>query len=495
MKTTIGRNDASWKPAVLLARVLAVAGFLFGAASGWAQLFPPGGGGGLTNAPLDSWSFNDTNNWTDDASNAPVSFTNITGRWFGDGTSMTLDSTNPAWLNYNVYEPTGATNLTVDQGSFFMWFAPDWAGTNEGGNGPGQYGRLIEVGAYTPDASFGWWSLYCDPAGANLYFSVQPGDGSTTTYLTAPIAWASNYWHFVALTYCATNTAIYLDGVLATNGPGLSNWPGTNVLAGGFYLGSDSNGLNQASGSFDDLYTYNVPLDASAIASGYNLFWADYYLTPWNTAMFNLSPAPSSPSTNSTGIDVITGQGDLITIGSASSCANGTNAYNVWITNVVATLENNGTMNLMFTIEGGSNGVPFDVFANSVLSFGPNGVPWAWMGQGYQCTTYLLTNLPPTTCFLILGTPQDSSGIAGLTDAYQLLVSKTDPNNPYSDPDGLLIGWEILLGLNPHINNTATASERANYGYTTADWLDDVTGVKSGTVGLDNEGNVLTVSQ
>jgi hypothetical protein len=52
---------------------------------------------------------------------------------------------------------------------------------------------------FTPGASFGWWSLYTDPAGANLYFTVQPGDGSTTTYLTAPIAWASNSWHFIAL--------------------------------------------------------------------------------------------------------------------------------------------------------------------------------------------------------------------------------------------------------------------------------------------------------
>ena len=40
-----------------------------------------------------------------------------------------------------------------------FWFAPYWAGTNEGGTGPGQWSRLIEVGSYTPDASYGWWSL------------------------------------------------------------------------------------------------------------------------------------------------------------------------------------------------------------------------------------------------------------------------------------------------------------------------------------------------
>jgi len=82
-----------------LVHAIMVAGILSGAASGLAQMLPPGGGGGLTNTPLNSWSFNDTNTWTSDSSNAPASLSNITGSWFGDGTSMTLNSTNPAWLN------------------------------------------------------------------------------------------------------------------------------------------------------------------------------------------------------------------------------------------------------------------------------------------------------------------------------------------------------------------------------------------------------------
>ena len=79
---------------------------------------------------------------------------------------------------------------------------------------------------------------------------------------------ASNYWHLIALTYSATNTALFLDGVLATNGPGITSWPGTNVLAGGFFIGSDSNGVIQAQGAFDDLYTYNVPLDTNTVYYG-----------------------------------------------------------------------------------------------------------------------------------------------------------------------------------------------------------------------------------
>jgi hypothetical protein len=407
---------------------------------------------------------------------------------------VTLDSTNPAWLNYNVYEATGATNLTMAQGSFFLWFAPAWAGTNEGGNGPGQWGRLIEAGAYTPDASFGWWSLYCDPAGANLYFSVQPGDGSTTTYLTAPIAWTSNYWHFVALSYCATNTALYVDGLLVTNGAGLSNWPGTNVLAGGFYLGSSSNGLNQASGSFDDLYTYNVPLSASAIANGFDSFWPDYYLTPENY-MADIVSAPSNPSTNMVTPDVITGAGYLQANGPVSAHIYGTNAYQVWITNVTATAVSNGTTAISFTIEGGQDGSMYDVFATGALEAPLANALWYWMGQAGHFTNYTISITSPNA-FLILGTPSDTDS-DGLTDSYELLISHTDPNNPRSNLDGILDGWDVLLGLNPQTSNVNTPSERANYGYTLADWLNTITGVqgKSGTIRTDNEGNVQTVSQ
>jgi hypothetical protein len=115
------------------------------------------------------------------------------------------------------------------------------------------------------------------------------------------------------------------------------------------------------------------------------------------------------------------------------------------------------------------------------------------MGQGTNSGIYTL-NVVATDAFLMLGTPQDSDG-DGLTDAYELLVSHTDPHNPYSNLDGILDGWEILLGLNPTINNFTSPSQRSNYGYTTADWLNAVTGIRGGTITTDNEGNVQSVSQ
>jgi hypothetical protein len=495
MKAIKRGNDSSWKSSVHLARASIVTGLLFCAASGLAQLLPPGGKSYPSYTPLDSWSFQDSTNWTSDLGYAPVSFTNLNFSRLGNGASLVVDTNIPAWLQYNVYEDDGTTNLTVDVGSVTFWFAADWSSTNDanGGLGPQEYGRLLEVGGYTPDSSYGWWSIYVDDVGANIYFSAQTNDGSGNTYtLSAPIDWTTNYFHFVALTYSSTNVSLYLDGQLATNDPGgLSVWPGNDVLANGFYIGSDSNGVLQAHGLFNTVATYNYPLASNDVQIIFNWDYTLYMIDPWNTAMENLSSANSSPSTGSTP-DVITGAGYLQWDGAVTPIYS-TNAYQVWITNITATAVGSGTENVTFTIQGGQAGYYYDVFAAGALQSPITNAIWFWMGQGNSGNTYTLP-ITSANAFLILGTPLDSDG-DGLTDAYELLVSHTDPHNADSNLDGILDGWEILLGLNPQTSNLTQPSTRANYGYTPADWLNQVSGIKSGTINLDNEGNVLTVSQ
>jgi hypothetical protein len=121
-------------------------------------------------------------------------------------------------------------------------------------------------------------------------------------------------------------------------------------------------------------------------------------------------------------------------------------------------------MKLTFTIQGGFDGVPYDTFVNSILDFSTNtNKAWAWMGQGYHGNTYVITNLPNTACFLILGTPQDSD-FDGLTDAYERLVSKTNPYNADTDGDGISDGDEILNGSNPFIATTGWMLDSDNDG-------------------------------
>jgi hypothetical protein len=451
MKTTKGERVFPHTLNRLLARALIVAGFLFALLPRVHALSFDPGGGGTNSSPtytlLDSWSFYDNTNWTSDKGYTPVSFTNLYYSNLGNGSSLVVDSPNPAWLQYNVFENDGTTNLTVDAGTVTFWFAPSWSGTNQGGTGPGEYGRLLEVGGYTSDSSFGWWSIYLDDVGANIYFSAQTNDlsGTFTNYLSVPVAWTTNYFHFVALTYSATNTALYLDGGLVTNGPPLTVYPGQDVLAKGFFIGSDSNGVSQAHGLFNSVVTYNVPLDATTIQQTFNQTFPSYLLSPLNMAMFTLTNAISSPSFTSSGYDAITGVGNLQLV-AGGDCGNYWNSNVVWFTNVTAKLTN-GTTTVQFTIEGGWTNDAYDVFATGALKSPITNAIWVWLGQGHPCNTYTV-NITSANAFLILGTPLDTDG-DGVTDAYELLVGHTDPNQAQSDTNGVPYAWYIQNGLSP----------------------------------------------
>ena len=120
--------------------------------------------------------------------------------------------------------------------------------------------------------------------------------------------------------------------------------------------------------------------------------------------------------------------GYLVTLG--PDPANCVASSNVWITNVVVAPSSATSQSIAFSITGGSDGVPYDVFASTAISGNkPGDSTWTWMGQGVRCMRYQLNNLPTNSCFLILGTPKDSDS-DGLTDAYELLVNKSDPFTP-----------------------------------------------------------------
>jgi len=403
-----------------------------------AQSFP-------TDTLLTSWSFWDTNAWHSDWDYAPISYTNLSGSTLGDGTALLLNSTNFACLRYRVTESSGTNNLRLDVGTVILWFWPSWASVSHGGAGPGQSGRLVEAGTYTSDASYGWWSIYFDGYGTNIFFSVQTNNGNGATYLSAPISLTTNDWHQVALTYSSSNSSLYIDGTLATNGAGVAYWPGPDVLTNGFCIGSDSTGVAQARGALDDVATYNVPLDAATIQDNYQSSWLNYYLNPW--VWEYITQAPYTNSDYAQVFGVVTGPGYLTQSGTnAAGCVLSTN---IWITNFVAKLGTNSTMNLSFLIGGGADGVLYDVFANSILApSSDTNHPWSWMGQGYHCVTnnLTITNLPNVAAFLILGQPTDDDQ-DGLTTAYELLVSKTNPTNAYSLANGIPDGWLVLHRL------------------------------------------------
>jgi len=319
-----------------------------------------------------------------------------------------------------------------------FWVAPtSWSGTNEGGTGPGEWGRLLEVGAYTTNASYGWWSLYLDDVGCNLYFSAQGNDGSQATFLTEPIDWTTNRWHQVALTWSATNSALYMDGDLLTIGLPVTCGPGLDALTNGFFIGSDSSGNNQAHAMFDDLATYGYPLDPDTIGITAAFDSIFFYGNPNNSANMGSGEGGTNSSSSS---GVVTG---AVFFQYATNMPNCSTNSNVWMTNVVATVATNGTMSVRFGISGGYSYLPYDVWVTGKL-FTPAlaSANWTWLGQGYSCDTYLITNLPTNAAYLMLTTPQDTDQ-DGLTDGFELLLSHTNPNLVDSNTNGIADGDEL----------------------------------------------------
>lgn len=140
----------------------------------------------------------------------------------------------------------------------------------------------------------------------------------------------------------------------------------------------------------------------------------------------------------------------------------------------------------------------YDLFGTTNLSPnvpGLNLTNWVWLlrtdvGQ----TNIVLTNLWPEMGFFRLGTMQDTDN-DGLTDAYEKLVSHTNPNLWDTDGDGLSDGWEVAHGMNPLVDESAQTSGRVNYQYDAAGWLTNAAGIWNKAINLDAEGNVKTISQ
>lgn len=402
---------------------------------------PPAGGGNTNNVLLNSWGFEDTN-WLSSAGYGPVSWGGVACVPGPDGNCLLVDSTNAAaWLHYNVIDASTNVNLSLTNGSILLWFCPDWSGTNAGGSGPGDFAPLVEVGEFTAGANYGAWGLRIDPSGTSVAFEAEDGQGTHLTCLTAPVRFTAGVWHCLALTYgTATNgSAFYLDGLLLTNGLGVGALPSAAVIAGGFYVGSDTNGTSQqARGRIDDLATYNWQLDAGTIGGGYLMALLLY------GAQMSLASAPSYP-TNNPGFDAVSGPGYLTLVATNSGCAYNSN---VWFQSVGAAVVTNGaTANVTVTLSlgGGEPNTFYDLFGT--VRFQGTNTQWAWLGQLTNCSTWALSNQINASEFFRLGNTNDANG-DGVRDAVAELVVGTDPYSVSSDGYGTPNAWYAMHGLN-----------------------------------------------
>ncbi len=406
------------------------------------------------------------------------------------GHALKMDGVQPRLLQFPLEDISGRANFSVPTGTVRFWFRPYWSSASAGGKGPGAFGRLVELGAWSGDARYGWWSLYFDPAGDTIQFSGQ-GAGAGADYLQAEIAWQAGRWYQVALAYSPKACALYVDGELAAQGEGVTLWPGEKAVAAhGFSVGSDSGGGNLAQGEFDEFTTMARPL-------GVGDLWANYYqltrpfadlgpITPEEDAERRAAAAKRNADREAALFDD-GGFEMMMLMGGTSECITNVPVY---ITNITSVFDTNSGWTVTFDIQGGTNGLLYDVFTTTnLLGNNVTNSQWTWLEQGPTCNTYQYTNQPAAYAFYILGTPQDTDG-DGLTDAYEQLVSKTDPLKWDTDGDGLSDGWELAHGMNPNFDESAQTSGRINYEYDGSGWLRVVSGLWGESITLDAEGNL-----
>lgn len=212
----------------------------------------------------------DTNTFVGEAGQLPLAKTNLNNPASWDGKALLVNSNTPANLKYKDVETDNSANINLQQGTVRFWFKPDWSGTNNGGSGPGHYARLIELGAYTNDATHGQWVIGLNPEGTQILFSTQ-GGGSETNHFAGSVSFSSNVWRQIVVTYTGANSCLYIDGEAVTNGAGVTFFPGATVRAAdGLNIGSDRDGCVQAKGMFDELETFNYPLSAYDIKQNFD---------------------------------------------------------------------------------------------------------------------------------------------------------------------------------------------------------------------------------
>ncbi len=371
---------------------------------------------------LNGWTFNGPP-WLSAYEEQPRALSNLVSVPDWQGSALQIDSPDPAFVQYDVIASDGYENLRLDQGTISVWAKLNWGS----GSGPTNWARLIDVGAWTSNADFGWFSLGFGPYGTNVYFSAQTNNGTQANYILAPITLASNYWYQFVLSYDSTQSSLYVNGQLLATGSGVTIWPGADALTNGFCVGSDPTGIAQIRGTLSDLWTYDFPLDALFITNSYTPRF------PW---------VPDSDS------------GGALISGSFSGGS----------FTASATESGVGIMALDYTTSSGTNNLWLEILPLGTNDYNSDTNSATLILHGTtndNATLYELLSEPAlngsswTVAQTFLGSPgQDWTPLTiSMTNSTTLFLCAVAANYD-SDKDGLPDWWELQYGLDPNSADT-----------------------------------------
>jgi hypothetical protein len=343
-----------------------------------------------------------------------------------------------------------------ERGAIRFWYRPD----HTSGAGSGAVATLLELSVSNGKVSEVWWSLVVSPTGDEVHLVSQTENGPESC-LSAAVKWEAGSWHMLTLGFTPTNSALYVDDQLAAVGPGLESVPPEVAPLTRLVIGSGLTGASPAQGQIEELCIFSGRKKMQRIMGnmfGLSVAWeiGIYYASLSKTAALGpiseeeIAARIAASEQRKAEREALGAAGELgggtpmmLMNGPTANCVTNSRLY---ITNTLAWFDTNALWTVQFDVQGTNS--PVDIFGTTNLS-GPN---WFYLERGPSCATYQFTNqAPEQTCYLLGDSTVDSDG-DGLPDAYEKLISHSDPLSPTSldsDSDGLSDAWELAQGYNP----------------------------------------------
>jgi hypothetical protein len=402
--------------------------------------------------------------------------------------------------------------LDPERGSVRVWYRPDFSSGNGTVGGLGRPATLMSLVTTDGNVAAAWWSLVVSSDRKTIQLVCEQAEGAAGC-LSADVQLNAGEWHLLTLGYTATNSVLYVNDEVAAVGEGLPRVPVGLWAQTGLVLGSRADGSESAAGLFEELTVFSGRNrtrerlgQAFGIGEGWDVVTHYAVLKPAAdrgpisemelSAMAGRKGSPLTPALSpSDGEREFEGEGEggggmMLMMGGSVECVTNAPSY---ITNLTAEWITNQGWTVTFEVQGTNS--PVDIFgATNLWGVRWTNAPWVWLERGPSCAWYQYTNQAVTNTFYVLGTTNDTDG-EGLTDAYELLVSRTLINNADTDGDGISDYDEVVLGMNPlDLNEIAQSASRINFQYNANGWLTNGFGMWSKAIVLDVEGNIQGVT-
>lgn len=350
--------------------------------------------------------------------------------------------------------------IDPERGAIRFWYRPVYVN----GTGTGQPATLLALATQQGNTELLWWSLVVTPNGREVHLVCQTENGLESC-LQTEVDWDAESWHLLTLGFTPTNSALFIDDQLQAVGEGLATIPTELALYTRLAVGSTLTGELPAQGQIEELTVFSGRKRIQQVMGnifGLSLDWEIglYYGSLSKTAALGpisdeeiaarkVLAEQRQAERAALGLEEDSGGMQMMLMGGpVALCVTNSPLY---ITNTVAWFDTNTLWTVQFEIQGTNS--PADIFcATNLIGNHITNSFWVWLERGPSCYTYQYTNQSPERSFYILGDSTVDSDGDGMPDAYENLVTHSNPhvwNFLDSDGDGLSDAWELANGYNP----------------------------------------------